>query len=152
MMPIFHSSVVYFAEKHLHCWMPRRIFGCAARHSNASYRFTTYQDVRRVRLVDGLKQIFYEYHPLITHRVDSRCHCQSYNSSGWASARLIGGWCIELKQEKLASKIERSDDKKKKKKKTNDTNVSPNNPHPLIEHVPVLPGMVESLSKEILKE
>ena len=31
------------------------------------YRFTTYQDARRVRLVDGLeylKQIFYEYHPL----------------------------------------------------------------------------------------
>ena len=30
-----------------------------------AYRFTTYQDARRVRLVDGLlKQIFYEYHPL----------------------------------------------------------------------------------------
>ena len=32
-----------------------------------NYRFTTYQDGRRVRLVDGLeylKQIFYEYHPL----------------------------------------------------------------------------------------
>ena len=34
------------------------------------YRFTTYQDARRVRLVDGLtadglKPIFYEYHPLI---------------------------------------------------------------------------------------
>ena len=33
------------------------------------YRFTTCQDARRVRLVDGLetnilKQIFYEYHPL----------------------------------------------------------------------------------------
>ena len=34
--------------------------------SRRSYRFTTYQDARRVRLVDGLdlKQIFYEYHPL----------------------------------------------------------------------------------------
>ena len=31
------------------------------------YKFTTYQDARRVTLVDGLeylKQIFYEYHPL----------------------------------------------------------------------------------------
>ena len=59
-----------------------------------------------------------------------------------------------LKEEKLASKIERLDDKKKKKKKkeTNDTNVSPNNPHPLVEHVPVLLGMDKRLSKEILKE
>ena len=29
-----------------------------------TYRFTTYQDAHRVRLVDGLEQIFYEYHPL----------------------------------------------------------------------------------------
>ena len=60
-----------------------------------------------------------------------------------------------LKEEKLAAKIDRLDDKKKKKKKkkeTNETTVSPNNPHPLVEHVPVLPGMDESLSKEILKE
>ena len=28
-----------------------------------TYRFTTYQDARQVRLVDG-QQIFYEYHPL----------------------------------------------------------------------------------------
>ena len=38
-----------------------------ARRDTVTYRFTTYQDARRVRLVDGLeylKQIFYEYHPL----------------------------------------------------------------------------------------
>ena len=46
-----------------------------------------------------------------------------------------------LKEEKLASKIARLDDKKKKKKKANDTNVSPNNPHPLVEHVPALPSL-----------
>ena len=39
------------------------------------------------------------------------------------------------------SKIARLDDKKKKKKKANDTNVSPNNPHPLVEHVPALPSL-----------
>ena len=35
------------------------------------YRFTTYQDARRVRLVDGLEyleQIVYEYHPLNLRR------------------------------------------------------------------------------------
>ena len=43
-------------------------------HLNICYRFTTYQDARRVRLV-YLKQIFYEYqyHPLKYLQFEFEC-------------------------------------------------------------------------------
>ena len=50
MMPIFHSSVVYFAEKHLIC-----IIGCRE----------AFLDARR---------------DTVTHRIYSRRHCQSFTA------------------------------------------------------------------------